>query len=86
MYSILQSSWPDVLGENEAKCIRRHRVVHDKAGVGEVEFVDVVKWKLTSHDIVDVDPILVVEIFGGAAVWETNVSNNHTYMGVAIVS
>ena len=75
-----------MLGEDEAKCIRRHRVVHVKAGIEEVESVDVVKWKLSANDIVDVDPILVVEVFGGAVVWETKVSNNHTYMGVAIVS
>ena len=41
-----------VLGEDEAKCIRRHRVVDEKAGIEEVEFVDVVKWKLTAKDIV----------------------------------
>ena len=71
-----------MLGEDEAKCIRRRRVVHEKVGIEEVEFVDVVKWKLTANDIaVDVDPILVVEVFGGAVVWETKVSNNHTYMG-----
>ena len=75
-----------MLGEDEAKCIRRHRVVDEKAGIEEVEFADVGKWKLTANDIVDVDPILVVEVFGGAVVWETKVGDNHTYMGVAIVS
>ena len=84
--SIFVPSWPDVLGEDDAKCIKRHRVVDEKAGIEEVEFVDVVKWKRTANETVDVDPILVVEVFGGAVVWETKVSNNHTYMVVAIVS